>query len=171
MDQFIAGTAPMKFTISTIKFNHEIEVRDGDLYVNGIKIEDPERAGGITMSDGVTRWLDQNSLLHRDNDKPAIIYKDGSKGWYQNGLLHRDGDKPAIEYVNGDKHWYQNDKPHREGDKPAIESPSGSKQWYQNGKLHRDGDKPAYIECNASGKMVYTAYYLEGQLIGELGKR
>jgi hypothetical protein len=26
--------------------------------------------------------------------------------WYQNGVLHRDGDRPAIIYGDGDKFWF-----------------------------------------------------------------
>lgn len=37
--------------------------------------------------------------VHRDNDLPAIIYKNGTRKWYQNGNLHRDNNKPVIEYV------------------------------------------------------------------------
>jgi hypothetical protein len=46
--------------------------------------------------------------LHRDNDKPAREWSDGSKEWWLNGELHRNNDKPAIEFLNGSKSWYQN---------------------------------------------------------------
>ena len=38
----------------------------------------------------------KGKFLHRDGDKPAIIYNDGSKKYYKEGLLHRDGDKPQL---------------------------------------------------------------------------
>jgi len=31
-------------------------------------------------------------------------------GWYKNGKLHRDNDKPAIIWNNGDMSWYINGK-------------------------------------------------------------
>jgi hypothetical protein len=32
------------------------------------------------------------------------------KQWYKNGLRHRENDKPAVEWKNGEKEWYINDK-------------------------------------------------------------
>ena len=48
----------------------------------------------------------KNDELHRD-DKPALIYSDGSKEWYKNGERHREGG-PAIIITNGSKVWYKN---------------------------------------------------------------
>ena len=84
-----------------------------------------------------------DNKLHRDNDKPARSWTDGTKSWWQNGKRHRDNDKPAAEAADGSKWWYQNDELHRNNDKPAAEAADGSKWWYQNGKLHRENDKPA----------------------------
>ena len=88
------------------------------------------------------------SMLHRDEDLPAIIYADGSKFWYKNGQLHREGDLPAEIYANGSKYWYKNGQFHRDGDEPAIIYVDGSKYWYKNGQYHRDGDEPAIIYVN-----------------------
>ena len=96
----------------------------------------------------------KNSLYHRDDDLPAIEYKNGTKEWYQNGNCHRDNYLPAVEYKNGTKEWYKNGKLHRDGDLPAIQCNNGKKFWYQNGKLHRDGDLPA-IEYNNGIKYWY----------------
>jgi len=52
-------------------------------------------------------WL-KNELRHRDNDLPAIIYRDGDMSWHVNGKLHRDNDKPAVIYNNGTRIWYIN---------------------------------------------------------------
>ena len=51
-----------------------------------------------------------NDNFHRDLDRPACIWANGSKVWGQHGKHHRDNDKPAriwsdriIEYwVNGE---------------------------------------------------------------------
>jgi hypothetical protein len=92
---------------------------------------------------------------HRDNDKPAIEYANGTKAWYQNGKVHRDNDNPAIILSDGSKSWYQNDKLHRYNDKPAIEYADGTKHWYKNGKLHRDDDKPV-IEYPSGIKIMVS---------------
>ena len=46
--------------------------------------------------------------LHSFDDKPAIIYLNGTQSWCQNDKLHRDNDKPAIIYYNDKKEWWQN---------------------------------------------------------------
>ena len=59
-----------------------------------------------------------------------------NKHYYKNAgytILHRENDLPAIEYYDGAKLWYVNDKLHRENG-PAIEYPDGSKSWWLNGK-------------------------------------
>jgi hypothetical protein len=83
-------------------------------------------------------YIDNKS--HRDNDKPAIEYANGSKEWYQHGKLHRDNDQPAVERSDGSKYWYQNGKLHRDNDKPAREWSDGSKWWYQNGVFIRSSE-------------------------------
>ena len=85
------------------------------------------------------------SILHRENDLPAIEYSDGSKEWYKNGKIHRESDLPAIEDSDGTKYWYKEGKLHRENDLPAVEHSSGTKKWYKEGKRHRDNNKPAII--------------------------
>ena len=87
---------------------------------------------------------------HRDDDKPAIEFSDGTKKWYQNDELHRDNDRPAIEDADGTKEWLQNDKRHRDNDRPAIEYADGTKEWWQNDKRHRDNDKPAIEDVNGT---------------------
>src|SRR5580704_8843778 len=37
--------------------------------------------------------------LHRINDKPAVIYYNGTKVWYINGKRHRDNDQPAAIFA------------------------------------------------------------------------
>ena len=52
----------------------------------------------------------KNHRLHRDRDKPAVIYSNGTRRYYKNGELHRDEDKPAVIYPNGRKRYYKNGK-------------------------------------------------------------
>jgi hypothetical protein len=43
-----------------------------------------------------------------ENYTGIILWKYGSKEWYQNGLTHRE-DGPAVEWDDGAKFWYLND--------------------------------------------------------------
>jgi len=36
---------------------------------------------------GTKSWYNKDGKLHRDNDLPAVIYKDGIKYWFKNGNL------------------------------------------------------------------------------------
>ena len=84
-----------------------------------------------------TTWRVFNKY-HRENDKPAIIYKLGTKHWYINGKLHRDNNQPAIIHTNGNQYWYQNGKYHRENDQSAIIYSNGYQCWYQYGNYVKD---------------------------------
>jgi len=96
-----------------------------------------------------TQFWFKNGKRHRDNDLPAVIYKNGIQGWYKNGRLHRDNDMPAEIYPNGDLLWYKKGKRHRDNDLPAIIS-SVSQEWFKKGKRHRDNDLPAEIYQNGN---------------------
>jgi len=74
--------------------------------------------------------LNDESELHSFNDKPAIVWDDGSKWWYKKGELHREN-KPAIESV-GARWWYKEGGLHRI-DGPAVFC-SGADYWYYEGK-------------------------------------
>jgi len=62
----------------------------------------------IIDKDGTQRWFNKDGQYHRDNDMPAVIWKDGSSLWAKNGNLHRDNDMPAAIYPDGCKSWYLN---------------------------------------------------------------
>jgi antitoxin component YwqK of YwqJK toxin-antitoxin module len=98
----------------------------------------------------------KNGKLHRDNDLPALIYKDGDKLWYKNDKLHRDNDLPSIILINGDKFWYKNGNSQRDGDLPAIILSDGSEYWCKNDKLHRDNDLPAMILADGTQYWYYN---------------
>ena len=100
----------------------------------------------------------RNGVLHRDDDLPAVDYKNGVQIWYQNGKKHRNGDKPAKIGL-GDQEWYINNKRHRDNDLPACIWRSGTLEWYQNGHLHRDNDLPAITKESSN----YQAWYQNGQ--------
>ena len=62
---------------------------------------------------GTKKWYNNNNEIHRDQDKPAVIYKNGSKIWCINNELYRDQDKLAKIYNTNEKLWYKNNKIHR----------------------------------------------------------
>jgi len=116
--------------------------------------------------------------LHRDNDKPAIVWDNGSKAWYKSGKYHRNGDKPSfIDKEDGSKEWWKNGKLHRYGDKPAIISGNGTKYWYKHGLLHRNGGNPAIIRLDGSqlyynNDTLYKERFADGaEILWMYGKR
>jgi hypothetical protein len=50
----------------------------------------------------------KDSLVHRDNDQPAIVCSEGM-AWYQNDKRHRLAG-PAEIYLSGEKGYYINGK-------------------------------------------------------------
>lgn len=117
----------------------------------------------ICIVDSITiTWLlrfEQRAIIHRNDDLPAKVFKNGTRYWYQRGLLHRDNDMPAIIRSNGDKCWYQHGLLHRDNDMPAIMHKNGARFWYQRDKLHRDNNLPAKMYTNG-----YMQWYTNGEL-------
>jgi len=66
------------------------------------------------------------------------VDEDGTFFWKKNGLLHRDNDKPALITPDCMLYWYKDGKQHREGSKPAIIYPSGSVLYYKDGVAVKD---------------------------------
>ena len=69
-----------------------------------------------------------------------FIGASGTQTWYQHGKVHREGDKPAVIYSNGYQAWYQHGKLHRESidpvtgqTRPAFIAENGYPMWYKNG--------------------------------------
>jgi hypothetical protein len=56
---------------------------------------------------GTMYWY-KNGKLHRDNDKPAIIYSDETMEWWRNNLRHRGKNLPAVIWNDGDMEWWSN---------------------------------------------------------------
>jgi len=111
--------------------------------------------------------LNNKKELHSFNDKPAVVFNDGTKCWYKKGRFHRIFG-PAIEYKNGNKKWYKKGEFHRIAG-PAIECSDGYKEWYKNGKHHRL-DGPA-IECIDGSKFwYYEGYNVNFDLLVEFQK-
>ena len=102
--------------------------------------------GMIEDQSGNKRWYVEG-VSHRDNDLPAMIYKNGDKHWFFYGKRHREGGPAEILVADGiftdadfanAKKWYVGGKLHRI-DGPAVEYLDGTKHWHIDGKLHRIG--------------------------------
>ena len=84
----------------------------------------------------------KNRKYHSYNDAPSIValidYGDRrvTKEWHRKGKLHRENDKPAIIWRDRTKEWYRKGKLHRENDKPAVIYPNGRKEYWYNGKQY-----------------------------------
>ena len=89
----------------------------------------------VEVNDYATVYRNHLGQLHRIHG-PAVIWRGGSKHWYQNGHLHRIHG-PAVIYSEGDVYWYQNGWLHRE-DGPAVIYHDGRKHWYLNGEHLRE---------------------------------
>lgn len=78
-------------------------------------------------------WTSHPEKLVAWNTEVKITDKRGHQYWYVNGELHRNTDRPAIVYSHGSKFWYKNGEGHREGDKPSVVRPNGRLEWWRNG--------------------------------------
>ena len=92
-------------------------------------------------------WKKQNRfffwrqpLLHRENDKPAIM-TNSKLVWYVKGKLFRENDKPVIIYKNGSRIWEEfSNVPSRNYDRPAWIDQDGFKEWWIDGKQYYPED-------------------------------
>lgn len=98
--------------------------------------------GGPTaiLSDGRKVWhkriIDNGAhicrILHREDDRPAVITRKGTKEWWVNGKRHRENDRPAIIDSHGKQMWYKSGLLHRDVG-PAVVKPNGEIQYWKNG--------------------------------------
>ena len=121
------------------------------LLADGIRVKiDPK---------GSVFWHNKTGL-HRDNDLPAIEWKDGiRKEWYKHGELHRVKGYAVID-IDENKEWYRKGVLHRTRDLPAVERSTGSKYWYKNGIKHRKNG-PAVILANGAEE-----FWIDGVRVG-----
>lgn len=122
------------------KLNVKIELKDGNLNFEmempGSKEEEKDLDPPTKIDEkGTKSWKDKDGNLHRDGDKPALIWFDGRCDHYKHGMIHRDGDLPACYSPNGEKPicYYKNGKLHRDGNKPAVIREDSYEYWV-NGK-------------------------------------
>lgn len=100
----------------------------------------------------VIKFWHQYDILHRGDDKPAIVKIDNDfiyeKQWYKDGKLHRENNPAIVKYYNEkkiDQYWYLRGQLHRD-DGPAVLYDE-NQEWFQFGQLHRE-DGPAVIKNN-----------------------
>ena len=84
----------------------------------------------VKKFDKCIEYHNEDGLKHRDFNRPAVEWNNGSKEWFVKGKRHR-LDGPAVEWSDGSKWWWVNDKLHRL-DGPAVEDSDGNKIWYIN---------------------------------------
>ena len=121
-------------------------------FIEGLEYINNELAHGIYVnSRGDVFWY-QNGKRHRNDDKPAIVFSDGTRHWYRNDKLHRDNDKPAVVCDNGDMFWYRDGKFMREDNKPAV-------IYYKTVKHHFENHKKNYENKNDFLSEIHVKNY------------
>lgn len=87
-------------------------------------------------------WFDNEGKIHRDDDKPARLYKSGTKHWYKHGLKHRDN-APAVIYSDGSYRWFNHGKEHNVNGFAVFHS-HGDRSlglWYIDGIQYHSREK------------------------------
>ena len=134
--------------------------RDRIYYSHNFNMESWKDAEGMTYridnTYGIQQWCNRDNKLHREDDKPAVIFKTASdvydynwyRAWWINGKTHRDDDKPAIIIDNRYMEWYHHGKRHRKNKGASVlyKDTNDIKEWwyFNHGTLHRM-DGPAII--------------------------
>ena len=95
--------------------------------------EDGEAGGKYDRVSQCLVWKDEDRLLHRDGDEPAIIAASGAKFWYKHGKLTRDGN-PAYKHMDGSYMWYENDVLHRLTGNATYCAITGISRWFIAGE-------------------------------------
>ena len=112
-------------------------------------------------------WTNKDGLIHRDNDRPAVILREDKnkepfqKEWCQNGMLDRKG-APARIYNNGSvktEEWFEKGLAHRNNGPTVIEViPNGiviKETWIKHGIEHREDD-PSHIIRDGETKVIVS---------------
>ena len=56
---------------------------------------------------GDKRLFDENGCLHSFDDKPSLKFSNGIVAWHKHGKLHRENQRPAVIYPSGDYSIYE----------------------------------------------------------------
>lgn len=106
----------------------------------------------IIDDDQAKCWVDSLNNYHREDDLPARIFEGnnsdcGFMEWYQHGKLHRENDKPALIWDYGCE-WWINGVRHRENG-PAIFNSTDYNTGKNDKKWFLDGIEYSEDEFNA----------------------
>ena len=142
----------------------------------------------VVHTETVTKYM-RDGVLHRDDDLPAVMYKDGSCEWWVHGKRLRRNphdpteirtfwhktlttriwhdingkfhriDNPAIERFDGTKEWWLHGERRREHRLPTVETSTGWKMWHNTRGELHREGEPAVI---GPGK---SELWLDGRLI------
>ena len=63
------------------------------------------RDGSHTKDIGSALFWYKNNFFHRDGDKPAVIYADGTLEWFINGIRHRVTGPAAVNPNKKHEYW------------------------------------------------------------------
>lgn len=136
---------------------HTVSGNLQEWWVNGKQHRDGDKPAVIERNGRLYKNGD-HILLTRyeycDNiDLNAVKYEGEFQEWWVNGKLHRDNDKPALVYVNNDCNYdnYDRDEFDSLDDYGITSYVKEYRAWLVNGKLHRDNDKPAVVIIYKNG--------------------
>jgi hypothetical protein len=89
----------------------------------------------LESEDGIETRL--NGEIHSIEDRPAVIYSNGTMIWKSHGIIHRDGDKAAVISLDGDLFFYKDGLLGRENKcLPSLYTGRGDLFFYKNGVLN-----------------------------------
>jgi hypothetical protein len=98
----------MNTDFSYIKFNgyntNECDIDYEYKTLNKYNEDGVLRNGKYDMGDFVAYFKD--GVFHRDDDLPAVIYKNGQKEWWINGKLERRNANPVVIFENKSELWF-----------------------------------------------------------------
>lgn len=87
-------------------------------------------------------WRDVAGWRHRENDQPAVVYRDGAQFWLIQDDLHRENDLPACVWADGTLQWWRYGFKHRVNGLPTVLRPDGTMKWHVHGAKTGDQDNP-----------------------------
>lgn len=114
----------------------------------------------VTYPDGTQKWFELgNGVVHRENDKPAVLYSSGAAEWRLNGVFARVNKRHTAISASGVLMWKNAEgQLHSVDNKYALLTPRGTRQWFRKGVLHNDHG-PA--EITTMGTM---RWFIDGKL-------
>lgn len=139
-----------------------VDVLNGEMqwFQNGLAHRDNDLPALVNNDEQIWKKFGvyhRESKDEQGNELPAVVNRaKNCLEWWVRGLLHRDNDKPAIIYKNGEKRWYTNGKLHRANNKPAVYIPHQIQFW-ENGVRLNHVNKPSYLDLQE--EQEYEKYF------------